>query len=84
MRFISAKVHGILDHVLGLVLLLASIFFSFTGSPGTISLAMGMLGALILLLAVSTRNEIGLFKVTPMRQHLVLARFCWAFPASRR
>lgn len=66
---ISTYMHGVMDYVIGLALLVAPILFRFSGTPATVARTVGVI---ILLQAVMTRFELGLVKIIPMRVHLMM------------
>jgi SPW repeat len=72
MKTIPTYVHGILDYIVGIALLIAPNLFGFAslgGPPVTIPRTIGIL---VLLQALFTNYELGLFKVLPMRFHLAV------------
>jgi len=66
MRFISPKIHGIIDFLTVAFLLLSPSFFDFTGGLAIFTYALG--GAHLLLTAF-TRYTVGIFKVIPFTIH---------------
>ena len=71
MRFIPTRFHGILDYIVGLVLIMAPWLFDFSDNSyatWTIVLA----GIVILLQTIFTDFEVGLIKKIPMRSHLMM------------
>lgn len=71
MRFLSTRIHGIADYLVGIVLILAPWIFGFaTGGPAQwIAIAFGVL---MIGMALLTRYEFGLLPVIPMSAHLML------------
>lgn len=71
MRFIPSRVHGMLDYIVGLVLILSPRLFGFQmgGAEERIPV---LLGVAALIYSLLTRYELGLFKVLPFRTHLTL------------
>ena len=71
MRFIPTKVHGVLDYVVGLLLIFAPRIFGFDngGPEARIPVILGVMAVIYSLL---TRYELGLIKVIPFRGHLSL------------
>jgi len=67
---VTTRTHGILDYVLGLVLFLAPNLFGFADVEGPAVWVPRLIGALTLLQAITTRFELGLIKLMPMRVHL--------------
>jgi hypothetical protein len=72
MRFISTKVHGVLDYLMGIVLLLAPNLLGFADVGGAAVWIPRLIGGMILLQALMTRYELGLLKVLPMSMHLMI------------
>jgi hypothetical protein len=70
-RFISTRVHGVLDYVTGATLLLAPRLLGFEHC-GVISAVPKAAGANILLTSLCTDYELGLIRAIPMRTHLQL------------
>jgi uncharacterized membrane protein len=70
MKTIPTYVHGIIDYIVGIVLLIAPSLFGFAHLGGPAVIIPRVLGILILLQALCTNYELGLFKVLPMRTHL--------------
>ena len=91
MRFIPTRVHGMLDYIVGILLILAPRIFGFQngGPEDRIPVTLGVLALIYSLL---TRYELGLFKLIPFRIHLsldflsgvFLAVSPWAFGFSDR
>lgn len=71
MRFISTKTHGILDYVLGALLIVAPWLLGFN-QGGAETWVPVMLGAGVILYSLFTRYELGVVKVIPMSGHLTL------------
>ncbi|MDB6067675.1 MAG: hypothetical protein JWR26_3883 [Pedosphaera sp.] len=72
MKAIPTYVHGILDYVLGIVLLLAPSLFGFSqlgGAPVDVARTVGLI---TIIMALFTNYELGLFKVLSMQAHLVV------------
>ncbi|MDB6018868.1 MAG: hypothetical protein JWR19_3357 [Pedosphaera sp.] len=70
MKTIPTYVHGILDYVVGIVLLIAPNLFGFAHLGGAPVMVARVVGILVLLQALCTNYELGLFKLIPMRVHL--------------
>jgi hypothetical protein len=69
MRFVSTRIHGVADYGLGIVLMASPWLFGFaTGGPA--QWVPIVVGAGVLVMAVFTLNETGLFRVLPMDFHL--------------
>jgi hypothetical protein len=72
MKTIPTYVHGILDYVVGIILLIAPNLFGFSrlgGAPVDVARTIGLI---FIVMALFTNYELGLFKVLPMRTHLVI------------
>lgn len=72
-RVIPTKIHGILDYLGGILLLLAPNLFGFdqAGNDAAVLIPRA-LGIAFLGLAVLTNYELGLFKVVPMTTHITI------------
>ena len=71
MRFIPSRVHGILDYVVGVVLIFAPRIFGFQNGGPEDRIPV-ILGVATLIYSLLTRYELGLIKVIPFRVHLTL------------
>lgn len=69
MRFIPTRVHGILDYLMGIVLLGAPWFLGFN-SPGADTYLPVLLGILAISYSLFTDYEFGAVKVLSMQTHL--------------
>jgi hypothetical protein len=63
MRFISPKIHGVIDYLVVLFLLLSPTIFGFDGLIAVFTYA---LGAVHLILTLLTNFDAGLFKIIPL------------------
>ncbi len=72
MRFIPTWVHGIIDYIEGVALLLAPNIFGFAELGGPAVLVPRILGVMILVYSLITRYELGAVKLLPMPVHLVI------------
>lgn len=83
MRFISTRVHGILDYLMGPLLIAAPWLFNFDNG-GAETWVPVILGIIILLQALMTNFELGVFKTISMSTHLrmdfILGLFLAASP----
>ncbi len=70
-RFIPTKVHGVLDYVVAIALILAPMLFGFAGMGGPAVIIPMILGVGLILYSLFTSYEWGLFKVLSMPYHLV-------------
>ena len=71
MRFISTKVHGVLDYVVGLLLIVSPWLFGFAQNGAETWIPV-ILGIAALLYSLITDYELGVSKVISMRTHLGL------------
>lgn len=71
MRFINTRIHGILDYLMGLLLIVAPWLFGFAdGGPAQLVPVILGIGALIY--SLMTDYELGVIKVISMKAHLML------------
>lgn len=81
MKFLSPKIHGILDYAVILVLFIAPSLFNFPREASTVSY---ILGAAYVVLALTTAYPLGLAKLIPFTVHgtieLILSPFLVAMP----
>jgi hypothetical protein len=71
-RFLPTKVHGALDYVVGLALILAPNIFHFTDVGGPAVVIPRLLGIVLIVYSVFTRYEWGVVKIIDMPYHLVV------------
>src|SRR5688500_17971330 len=71
MRFIPTRVHGILDYVVGVLLIFAPRILGFQNGGPEDRIPV-ILGIATLIYSLLTRYELGLIKVIPFRVHLTL------------
>ena len=71
MRFIPTTAHGVLDYLMGLVLIAAPWLLGFYDS-GAAAWVPIVLGASAILYSLLTKYELGVFPVIPMKGHLGL------------
>jgi|SRR5690554_4041934 len=71
-RVIPAYVHGVLDYIVGLALLLAPNIFGFTDGPDAAVWIPRILGIVVLGMAILTDYRVGLLRVIPMSVHLMI------------
>jgi len=67
----SSRVHGIIDYLVGLLLIFAPIILGFADGTAA-QWVPQILGALVLLMSLLTDYEYGLAKLIPYRTHLIL------------
>jgi hypothetical protein len=70
-RFIPTKVHGALDYIVAIALLLAPTIFGFASMGGPAVVIPMVLGAGLILYSLFTRYEWGAIKVLGMPYHLI-------------
>lgn len=71
MRFIPTRFHGILDYVVGLILLAAPWLFNFSdNSYATWTIVAA--GVIVLLQTIFTDFEVGIIRKIPMQTHLMM------------
>jgi hypothetical protein len=71
-RFLPTKVHGVLDYLVGVALILAPTIFQFSDVGGAAVLVPRVLGVVLILYSLLTRYEWGVLKLVPMPYHLVV------------
>src|SRR5579859_6499125 len=71
-RFLPTKVHGVLDYVVGLALILAPNIFQFADVGGAAVLIPRLLGIVLIIYSLFTRYEWGLVKIIGMTYHLMI------------
>jgi hypothetical protein len=72
LRFIPTKVHGALDYIVAIALMLAPMIFGFQEVGGAAVAIPMVLGAGLFLYSLFTNYEWGVFKVINMRYHLIV------------
>lgn len=71
MRFIPTKVHGVLDYVVAIALILAPVIFGFSNVGGAAVIVPIVLGIGLIVYSLFTRYELGAVKLIRMPLHLV-------------
>lgn len=71
MRFIPTRFHGILDYVVGLVLIISPWLFNFSDVSYATWIIVAA-GILILLQTIFTAFEVGIIPKIPMKSHLMI------------
>ena len=71
-RFLPTKVHGVLDYVVGLALILAPNIFQFADVGGPAVFIPRLLGVVLIAYSLFTRYELGVIKVISMPYHLIV------------
>lgn len=72
LRFLPTRVHGVLDYLVGVALILAPNIFQFSGMGGPAVIVPRILGVVLIVYSVFTRYEWGLVKIIAMPYHLVV------------
>lgn len=67
MRFVSPRVHGVLDYLFGALFLLAPTWFEFASRPARTSAY--VFGGALLLISLLTRYPLGALRVIPFTVH---------------
>ncbi|CAN5892745.1 SPW repeat protein [soil metagenome] len=80
MRFIPTRIHGILDYLMGILLIAAPWLFNFN-QGGAETWIPVIIGIVILLQSLMTDFEVGMFRVMPMGVHLTMDFFIGLFLA---
>lgn len=71
-RFISTKVHGVIDYIEGIALILAPWIFGFSEVGGAAVVVPMVLGVGLIIYSIFTKYEMGLVKVLSMPYHLII------------
>ena len=71
MKIIPTFIHGVLDYIGGIVLLLLPNLFGFADVGGAAVWVPRIIGIIGLVQSLMTRYELGIAKVLPMRMHLM-------------
>lgn len=71
MNILSRRTHGVLDYVVGLVLIFSPMLFGFNGGGAEERIPV-ILGIAALVYSLFTNYELGLVKILPFRVHLTL------------
>jgi hypothetical protein len=72
MRILPTRIHGALDYLVGIALILAPNIFGFSAVGGAEVLIPRALGAVLIVYSVFTNYEWGVIKMLDMRYHLVV------------
>lgn len=72
MRIISTKVHGALDYIIGLALIVAPILFGFQDVGGMAVAIPAIIGSALILYSLFTNYDWGIFKLINLPSHLVI------------
>src|SRR3954452_20292533 len=71
MRFLPTRIHGVLDYVVGIVLIIAPWALGFARG-GAETWVPVVLGAAAIMYSLCTDYELGLVRAIPMKTHLML------------
>jgi hypothetical protein len=71
-RFLPTKIHGVLDYLVGVALILAPTIFQFASTGGAAVWVPRILGVGLIAYSLVTRYEWGVLKVVSMPYHLVI------------
>jgi len=71
MKLISTRVHGVLDYLVGAVLIAAPWIFGFADNGPAMWVPIAI-GAMTILMALITDFELSVAKIIPMRVHLMM------------
>jgi hypothetical protein len=78
MRFISTKIHAILDFVIAITLIVFPWILGFAGG-GPAQIVLVSVGILIAGMSLLTNHEFGIYKIVPMEIHLLVDAFLGLF-----
>ena len=78
MRFINTKLHGILDYLAGILLLLTPWLWEYD-SAGMESLVPLLVGVTVIAVSLMTDYEAGVLRIIPMKTHLLFDIFSGLF-----
>lgn len=81
MKFLPTKIHGVLDYIVGIALILAPMIFDFTDVGGAAVFIPRLLGVVLIIYSLFTNYEWGVFKVLGMPYHLTIDFLASAFLA---
>ncbi|MGH2718727.1 MAG: SPW repeat domain-containing protein [Actinomycetota bacterium] len=79
MRFLPTKIHGALDYIVGIALILAPNIFHFSSVGGPAVWIPRVLGVALILYSIFTNYEWGVVRKLPMTYHLVVDFLAAAF-----
>ncbi len=72
MKVLSPKIHGIIDYIVAIALLLAPNLFGFADVGGVAVMVPRVIGVLILAQALITKFDVGVLKIMPFSLHLMM------------
>lgn len=70
MKVISSRVHGILDYLVGIILIASPWLFGFADGSAKMSIPI-ILGVGALAYSIITKYELGIFRLIPFKIHLI-------------
>lgn len=71
MKIISTKLHGVLDYVVGIILIASPWIFNFDNGTAAQWVPV-IIGIMVLLMSLMTNYELGMIKKIPMATHLTM------------
>ncbi|MBA4138232.1 MAG: hypothetical protein C0518_13030 [Opitutus sp.] len=78
MRLLSSRLHGVLDYIVGVLLIVAPRVFGFSDTGAAAQVPV-LLGVATIVYSLLTRYPLGLLHVIPFRAHLTLDFISGAF-----
>lgn len=72
MKFISSKVHGVLDYIVAVALFFAPMIFGFQSVGGAAVVVPMVLGVALAIYSLCTQYELGVFKLIDFQYHLAI------------
>lgn len=72
MKFISSKVHGILDYIVAAALFFAPIIFGFHSVGGAAVVIPMVLGVILAIYSLCTQYEMGVLKLIDFQYHMAI------------
>jgi hypothetical protein len=87
MRIVPTRIHGMLDYLVGILLIASPWIFGFSDESGAAKWTFIVIGVAVLLTSLMTNYELGVMHVVPMHVHLwadaaagvILALSPWIF-----
>jgi hypothetical protein len=71
MKIISSKAHGVLDYLVGFILIISPWLFGFAAGGAETAIPV-ILGIGAILYSIVTNYELGFFKIIPFKVHLII------------
>ena len=72
LRYIPTLTHGLLDHLLGIVMIVSPWIFEYHAVRGMAVQVPFILGGLLVINSLNTKFEMGVFKLLNVKTHLIL------------